>query len=79
MLAPYVGAVQEAILSFESAPIAIGDSQETWHIYQSAAQVCKKRYRGAYGYNQPKHDACLVSLVTCLCMLKFRMLCLAYQ
>lgn len=46
MLAPYVDAVQEAIHSFESAPIVIGDSQQTWHMYQSAAQVCKKRHRG---------------------------------
>ena len=55
MLAPYVDAVRELMASFQDAPVALGDSQDTWAVYQAAAQICKKRVRGKHNSSNQSH------------------------
>ncbi len=45
-LAPYADAVHDIMDAFSTARIEIGDSQETWAIYKSAAHACKQSLRG---------------------------------
>lgn len=46
VLSPFADAVFELMGQFKSADVVIGDPADTWGVYKSAAQVCRRGLKG---------------------------------